>query len=261
METDDVADLHFVWCNPVRQKVATIGECRDDKQIMIDLAHRMGMEDGFPWQDVREYCDWVLKDRGITFEEFSQMGIITGEMRYRKYEQEGFRTPSGKFEIYCQALEAMGYDPLPYVVEPPESPYSTPELFREYPLIMTTGARVEALFLTEGRQIKSLRRLNPDPLVEMHPGTARKLGIKDGDWVWIESPRGGRIKQRARLTTGIHPGVVSAQQGWWFPEREPPEYGFKESNVNMLTHGMACDPHTGAGSWRSFLCRISRVED
>jgi anaerobic selenocysteine-containing dehydrogenase len=259
METDDVADLHFVWCNPVRQKVATIGECRDDKQIMFDLAHRMGMEDDFPWQDVLEYCDWVLKDTGITFAEFKKVGILSGEMRYRKYEQEGFPTPSGKFEIYCQALEAMGYDPLPYVVEPPESPYSTPELFQEYPLIMTTGARVQAFFLSENRQIKSLRKLNPDPLVEIHPQTAKKLGIKGGDWVWIESPRGGKIKQRARLTAGIHPGVVSAQHGWWFPEREPPEYGFQESNVNMLTHGLPGDPHTGAGSWRSFLCRISRV--
>ena len=47
LETDDVADMHFVWCVLARQKVATIGECRDDKQIMIDLGRRMGMEDCF----------------------------------------------------------------------------------------------------------------------------------------------------------------------------------------------------------------------
>jgi len=259
METDDVADLHFVWCNPVRQKVAEIGECRDDKQIMIDLARRMGMENEFPWKDVREYCDWLLKDSGISFEEFKEIGIIRGKMRYRKYEQEGFKTPSGKFEITSSVLENMGHDPLPFVLEPPESPYSTPDLFKDYPLIVTTGARVEPFFLTEGRQIESLRRLNPDPLVEIHPDTAGRHGIKDGDWVWIECPRGGKIKQRARLTATVHPGVISVQHGWWFPEREPPEYGYKESNDNMLTHGMKPDTHTGAGSWRSFLGRITKV--
>jgi anaerobic selenocysteine-containing dehydrogenase len=148
---------------------------------------------------------------------------------------------------------------LPYYIEPPESPYATPEVFKEYPLIITTGARIQPFFHTEGRQIKSLRRLNPDPKIEMNPDTAKGLDVKNGDWVWIESPRGGRIKQRASLTEGINPGVVSAQHGWWFPEKEPWEYGFTESNVNMLTHGMPRDPQTGSEPWRSFLCRVYKV--
>ena len=258
LETDDVADMHFVWCVLVRQKVATIGECRDDKQIMIDLGRRMGMEDCFPWKNVEEYCDWVLKDSGITFAQFKELGILTGKMSYRKYEREGFDTPSGKFEFHCSTLEKMGYDPLPLVVEPPESPYSTPELFKRYPLIITTGARTQHYFHAEGRQVPSLRKRAPDPLVEIHTDTATDLGIVDGDWVWIENPR-GRIKQRARLTDGIHPGVVSAQHGWWFPEQEPPEYGFRESNINLLTGGMPYDPHTGSESWRSFLCKVYKA--
>ena len=253
LENDDVADVHFAWCALARQKVATIGECWDDKQILIELAHRMGMDDCFPWKNVKEYCDWVLKDAGMNFDEFKELGILKGEMRYRKYEQEGFATPSGKIELYCSNLESMGYDPLPYFVEPPESPYSTPELFKSYPLIITTGGRTQGFFHSEGRQIKSLRKLNPDPLVQIHPSTAKTLGIEDGDWVWIESPR-GRIKQKAQLTEGIHSTVVHAQHGWWFPEKGPPEYGFKESNVNILTGGMPCDPHTGSESFRSFLC-------
>jgi anaerobic selenocysteine-containing dehydrogenase len=260
LETDDVPDLHIVWCNTIRQKVAAVGECRDDKEVLFDLARRLGMQENFPWRDTREYCDWVLRGTGLTFEQFKETGIVRGEMRYRKYEREGFETPSGKFEFYCAALEEMGYDPLPDYIEPPESPYTTPELFRDYPLVITTGARVQAYFHSEGRQIKSLRRLNPDPLVEMHPETAARLGIKDGDWVWIEGPRGGRIKQKARLTDGIHPAVVSAQHGWWFPERAPWQYDFTASNINMLTHGMPVDPQTGSEPWRSFLCKVYRIE-
>ncbi|MCJ7595090.1 MAG: molybdopterin-dependent oxidoreductase, partial [Desulfobacterales bacterium] len=258
LETDDVTDFLTGWCVLVRQKVATIGECRDDKQMMIDLAHRMGMEDSFPWKDVREFCDWVLKDSGITFDELKELGIIKGEMRYRKYEEKGFATPSGKFEFRSSTLESMGYDSLPDFVEPPESPYSTPELFKSYPLIITTGGRTLPYFHTEGRQIKSLRKLNPDPLIEINPATASALGIEKGDWVYIENAR-GRIKQKARLTEGIHPDVVHAQHGWWFPEKDPPEYGFKESNVNLLTGGMPYDPYSGSESWRSFLCKVSKA--
>lgn len=258
LETDDVADLHFGWCVLARQKMATIGECKDDKQIVIELAHRMGMEDCFPWKDVKEYCNWLLKDSGITFDEFKEIGILKGQMQYRKYEEKGFATPSGKFELYCSALESMGYNPLPYFVEPPESPRSTPDLFKSFPLIMTTGGRIQAFFHSEGRQIKSLRKRCPDPLVEMNPATAESLGIKEGDWVWIESLR-GRIKQRARLIEGIHPSVVHAQHGWWFPEKDPPEYGFKESNINLLTGGMPCDPHTGSESFRGFLCKVYKA--
>lgn len=259
LEQDDVVDLHLIWCVLCRQKVATIGECRDDRQILIDLAHRLGLEDIFPWKTIREYCDWVLKDSGITFEEFKKIGIIKGEMRYRKYEKEGFATPSGKVELRSSIVEKLGYDPLPFYVEPPESPYSTPEIFKDYPLIITTGSRTEAYFHSEGRQIPSLRKLVPDPLLDIHPDTAKSLGISEGDWVWIESPRGGKIKQRAHLFDGIHPGVVQAPHGWWYPEKGPPDYGFRDSNVNLLTDGLPYDPHTGSESWRSFLCKVYRI--
>jgi anaerobic selenocysteine-containing dehydrogenase len=258
LENDEVADVHMGWVALVRQKVAQIGECRDDKQILFDLARRLGLGDDFPWKDVRDFCDWTLEGSGITFEEFKKISVLTGEMWYKKYEQDGFDTPSGKVELKCSTLESMGYDPLPYYVEPPESPYSTPDLFKEYPLIITLGGRILGYFCSEGRQIKSLRKLNPDPIMEIHPDTAGKLGIQDGDWVWIESQR-GRIKQRSKLTDGINPGVVHAQHGWWFPEKEPPEYGFMESNVNLLAADMPCDPHTGSESLRSFLCKVYKV--
>ena len=78
LENDDVADIHMGWCVLIRQKVAEIGECRDDKQILFDLAQRMGMSEYFPWKDVREYCDWILKGAGLTFEEFKKAGDTEG---------------------------------------------------------------------------------------------------------------------------------------------------------------------------------------
>ena len=53
--------------------------------------------------------------------------------------------------------------------------------------------------------------------MQIHPETAKKYGIEDGDWAWIESPR-GKIKQKARLFPGIHPGVVMATANCFYPE-------------------------------------------
>jgi anaerobic selenocysteine-containing dehydrogenase len=255
LEQDDVADLHFIWCVAARQKVAEIGECWDDKKILLELAKRVGLEDCFPWKDVREWCDYVLEATGLDFEEFKRIGLLEGEMRYRKHETEGFPTPSGKFEIACSALESMGFDPIPDYLEPPESPYSTPELAEQYPLIAITGAKIEPLFHSELRQVATLRKKNPDPLVELSPETARELSIEEGDWVWIESPR-ARIRQRARLTPGIDPRVVAIQHAWWFPEREPPEYGWKESSASLLLDPRPADPIWGSEPWKGFLCKV-----
>jgi anaerobic selenocysteine-containing dehydrogenase len=257
LEQDDIADLHFIWCVLARQKIVEVEECWDDKKIFLELAKRMGMEDAFPWKDVPDFCDYVLKDAGLTFEEFKDIGILKGDMRYRKYETEGFNTPSGKFEIASGILESFGYDALPSFIEPPESPYSAPDLAGEYPLIAITGCKIEPFFHTEYRQLESQRKKNPDPLVEIHPDTAGRLGIEEGDWVWIESPR-AKIRQRAHLNPGIHPSMASIQHAWWFPEKEPPEYGWKESSANLLPNPKAADPVWGSESWKGFLCKIHK---
>jgi anaerobic selenocysteine-containing dehydrogenase len=255
LEQDDVAEMHFIWCVLARQKLIEVGECWDDKKILIELARRMGMEDAFPWRDVREYCDFVLEGAGLDFEEFTKLGILRGEMRYRKHEAEGFRTPSGKFEIRSSILESLGRDPLPDFIEPLESPVSTPELAADYPLVAVTGSKIEPFFQSELRQLDSQRKRNPDPLVQIHPGTAEALGVEDGDWVWVESPR-GRIRQRAALTPAVDPRVAAIQHAWWFPERPPPEYGWKESSANLLVDPSPVDPIWASEAWKGFLCRI-----
>jgi len=255
LEQDDIANLHKIWCVLARKKVARIGEVLDDKEVMIQLANRLGMEEAFPWKSLREYHDWVLKDTGMDFDEFCEQSIIMGEMRYLKYKEKGFNTRSGKFEIYSGGFEHMGISPLPVYREPPFSPVSAPDLHKDYPLILTTGAKIKTFFHSEGRQIKSLRAANPDPLVEIHPVTASGLKIEEGDWVWIET-RENRVKMRARLYDGIAEDVVSAQHSWWFPEKDPPEYGWKQSSVNLLFGDMEYDPDSGSEALRSALCRV-----
>ena len=239
-----------------RRKVIQVGECRSDHDMLNDLAHRVGQGEHW-WDDFEGGLDYILEPMGITWQDFKKMDFIRGEVAYQKYKQRGFSTPTKKFELYSTLLENWGYDPLPRYREPPESPVSTPDLHKDYPYILITGARSPGFFHTENRQISWLRDLHRDPVVEIHPDTANREGIEDGEWVIIESIR-GKIRQRAKIFAGIAPDVVSAQHAWWFPEKKGPGHGWEESNVNILTDNAyeTCDPAMGATSVRTLLCKI-----
>lgn len=243
-----------------RRKIVQIGECRSDHEMLNDLAHRVGQ--GEHWWDTFEGgLDHILEPMGITWKDFEKMDYIRGDVNYRKYKEKGFSTPTGKFELYSTLLEKWGYDPLPQFREPPEGPNSSPEIYKEYPYILITGRRQPGFFHTENRQLPWLRELHKDPVVEIHPETAEKEGIREGDWVIIESPR-GKVRQRARLFAGMDPRIVSAEHAWWFPENKDPGHGWDESNINILTSNAYedCDPAMGATHVRTLLCKISPEE-
>jgi anaerobic selenocysteine-containing dehydrogenase len=239
-----------------RRKVVQVGECRSDHEMLNDLAHRVGQGEHW-WKTFEGGLDYILEPMGITWQEFKTMEYIRGELTYEKYKEHGFSTPTRKFELYSTLLEKWKCDPLPQFREPPESPYSTPEVFKEYPYILITGRRQPGFFHSENRQLPWLRELHRDPVVEIHPETAEKEGIEEGDWVIIESPR-GKVRQRAKLFAGMDPRIVSAEHGWWFPEKKDPRHGWDESNINILTDNAykTCDPAMGATSVRTLLCKI-----
>ena len=88
--------------------------------------------------------------------------------------------------------------------------------------------------LTGYRQVDFLRRMKPQPTVELNPETARSLGLKEGDWVVIETQK-GRIKQILAFDPDLDPRLVRRLFGWWFPEEEEDLYQFRKSNLNVLT--------------------------
>jgi thiosulfate reductase/polysulfide reductase chain A len=270
MEKDDMGDFpNLMYTNYIaagQKAIEPLYECRDDRKILIELGKRINWPDRvpMPWKDTDELNDAMVESLGITYQDMKDRGYIVEPMRYQKYREKGFNTPTGKVELYSTRFEQYGYDPLPVYHEPPESPVSTPELLPEYPLILTTGGRNIAFFNTEGRQIPSLRKRMPDPLIDIHPDTAKEVGISEGDWVWLETPqvRGERVRLKARLTTEVHQKVVHAPHGWWFPEKPGPEHGCFESNVNVVLSGdPPREPIAGSVRTRGTLCRITRCAD
>lgn len=266
------AEVDSVYCMPefadqaalCMRKAAQVGECKSDEDFFLELCTRMGLDYGASSQ--RELLDGMLAElgrrrpeyAGLDFDAFQKLGYIEPRRTYRNYERRGgFPTPTGKFELWSTRTEQAGGDPLPRWTEVPESPVSRPDLAEDYPLVLTTGGRIQSYFISNNRQISSLRRRAPFPLVFLAPETAEQYGLAEGDWAFIETPR-GKITQKVKLAPGMPPSVVSCEMGWWYPEAGAPDYGWRESNVNLLTVGAPPhDPVNGAYQLRALLCRIS----
>jgi anaerobic selenocysteine-containing dehydrogenase len=257
----------YIGC--INKAIDPVGDCKSDMEINLELGKRLNPE-AWPWENVQDMFNAMLKPVGMTLEELREAGCVYDTIGYKKYEKgllrpdgkAGFDTPTGKVELCSTVLEQCGLDGLPYFEEPPQSPVSTPEVAKEYPLILITGARTWGFFHSEHRQIPLLRKMNRDPITEIHPQTAAELGIRDGDWVFIESKH-GRCRQRAKLTTGIHPRVVSSQHAWWFPEKPGPEpslFGVWESNINLLLPP-GWTGRSGLGyPFKNQMCRVYKAE-
>ena len=254
-----VAPPYYPYAQIQQQAVVPVGECRSDLAITRELAVRLGLGELF-WDNSQSLLDTVLKPTGLTFEQFRNKGPAAGAIEYRKYEQQGFATPSGKVELYSQQLESWGFDPLPVYQEPPETPSSDPQLTKAYPLVLTTRKSVYYLHSC-GRQIDSLRRGHPQPRVFIHPETAARLGIEDDQWVYIETRR-GRIKQKAVFSDRLDPRVICADFGWWFPEKKKDALsGWAQSNLNILTDDQPpLSPETGSDNLRGLCCRVYPVK-
>ncbi len=234
------------------------GECKSDLQWINLMAKSMGFGEHF-WNDETEAIDTLLKPTGLTFEQLKSLGLYGIESGYRKYEREGFRTPSGKVELYSSKLKELGLEPLPVYNEPKETPFGSPEIAEEYPLILT-NYKSPFFYHASHRNIPSLRKLSPEPTVELNPVTATKLGLEEADMVYIESIR-GRIKQRLKLNQDIDPRVVMAAYGWWFPEEGYDRlFEWEEANLNVLTSNEPpYDPAMGSVNLRGILCRVYKA--
>lgn len=244
-----------------RPVVAPKGEARPDGAIFLELGVRLGMGEQF-WQGDLE-ASWAEAAEGIpedirqevfsnpagvtvyaqAIEDLVEHGFLDAD---RLYRLRGFPTASGKVEFDSAELRAAGHDGLPIYREPAESPISTPEIARDYPLVLTSGARTKFDTHSQHQRMERMRRAIPNPLVEIHPMDAEPRGIKDGEPVRVRSPR-GEVRFVARVTEGIKPGVVHCTHGW------------NSANINELTDDRHLDPISGFPPFKSGLCEVERL--
>ncbi len=244
----------------VSRKLAEIGERWSDWEFIIGLGRKLGYEEYFP--TLEQFANEGLAPMGITWEDLKKKPHgVEVPVEYYKYRKMGFGTPTGKFEMYSTMMEEWGYNPLPEHVEPPESPVSTPDVYKDFPLILNTGAKQPMFWHSQGRQLKSLRSLNTEPIAEMHTKTAQDLGIKKDDYIWIETRR-GKLRMKVATNELTHEKVVTIPHGWWLPEAPGPDHGVFEVCSNVLVDDELdnCDVVLGSSPLKAMLCRVAKAE-
>jgi anaerobic selenocysteine-containing dehydrogenase len=254
LERTEIRPLYQAYlplCSLRVPAIEPVGESLPDWKFWFELGKRMGYEEYFPWEDIEQATNYYLEPSGITMRalKHNPQGIFWGDKdSVRRYREKGFPTPSHKVEVYSENMGKLGYDPLPTYHEPAESPISQPDLAKEYPFILIAGSRINVYTHSRYRNVTTLRKRYPEPLMGINAEDAEKLSINEGDMVVVESPRGS-IKIKAQVTDDIPPGVIHVDYGWG-----------GEANVNYLVDDTALDPISGFPGFKSSLCRVRKAE-
>lgn len=225
-----------------------VGESRSDIEIIFDMAKQLDMEDLFWNGDFDAAIDEIMAPSGYTAKELREYpggNYVRNPIKsgYKKYEKTGFPTPSGKMEISSTILKEAGFDAIPIYRDQIHASMSKDSSI--YPLILNTGSRLPMFLHSEMHDIQWCKELRRDPLLDMNPRDASKRNIEQGEWVWLETPR-GKIRVRANLTETIPLGVVYMV------------HGIKEANVNLLIEPDYLDPISGFPGFKSLRCNVAK---
>ena len=234
--------------------IEPVNGARPDIDIIIELARRLELHDGLLEKGYEACIDYILEPSGMTMAELikhTEGGMAKGlkPLVYRKYEQNGFPTPSGKMEFTSNLLakyKEFKYDALPVYAPPAQSEESTPELFKEYPFTINTGSRLPMFVHTRMFRVPWTNSLRPKPSADINPADAARLGIKQGDAIKICTPK-GEISVFANISDMILEGVVSMY------------HGYAKADVNSLIDHSYYDPISGYPGFKAFLGKIVKA--
>jgi len=211
-----------------RPAIAPRGQCLPNSEIFRRLARAMGLSDPCFSEDDETLCrQAVSDDQGrcrVDFDVLLAQGFVHLPVALAPFEKGGFLTPSGKCEFTSARLAEQGQDPLPDYIPN----YEVPDPAGPYPLAMISPPARNYLNSTFVN-VKSLRDMEGEPLLEIHPDDASPRGIQTGAVVTIFNAR-GRYQCKARVSTRARPGVVVGLGIWWRKN------GLGGTNVNELTH-------------------------
>jgi len=225
-------------------------ECWPDIKILNELGKTLTPSE-YWYEDYDEILNALLAPAGLDFSQFAERGYLKGPEQFKKYESAGFKTPSGKVELSLSRAIKLMVPALPEFDGFPQPEDS------EYPLVLTS-AKSRYYLHSSYRWLEKLRKKQPYPQALIHPETAADYGINENDEITIETPC-GRINQVAHLTDTVHPRVIYAAHGWWFPEENAEElYGWDRSNFNILTSTNKLGREFGTPNLKGINCRIRR---
>jgi anaerobic selenocysteine-containing dehydrogenase len=225
-------------------------ECWPEIKILNELGKRFTPAE-YWYTDYNDFIEDILRPTGMSFKQFAEQGYLKGPEQYKKYEKKGFKTPTAKVELCLSKAGESGLPQFPSFTTLPED--DDPD----YPLILTS--RKSRFYLHSSyRWMERLRSHAPLPATDIHPETAARYVILEGDEVIIKT-RTGEIRQYAHLTDKIHPRVIYCAFGWWFPEAAPEtQYDWERSNFNILTSAEKLGREFGTPNVKGIGCIIKK---
>jgi anaerobic selenocysteine-containing dehydrogenase len=242
--------LYVLANNPA---IAPVGESLPNSEVFRRLAQRMGFDEPCFRDSDEDICRTALESRsasshprmkGVGWDKLKEAGWQKLDVppRFAPFATGGFPTPSGKCELYSEALEKQGIDPLPFYNPPAE--VADEKLARRFPLaFLSPPARH---FLNSSfANLPRFREFEREPHLDMHPEDASRRGIRDGDRVRVFNDRGGELK--ARINGKPRAGVVVAPSLWW------KKYSPDGRNANDVTSQRTADLGGGA---TFYDCRV-----
>jgi anaerobic selenocysteine-containing dehydrogenase len=205
-----------------RPAIAPVGQARPNTQIFRDLARQMGYSDACFADDDLSLCRQAYGAQ-VDFEQLLAQGFATLKMPDAPFAEGRFPTASGKCEFFSERLARMGLDGLPDHVPN----YEVPGTSARYPLAMISPPARN--FLNSSFvNVRSLRDIEGEPLLEMHTDDAAARGIVSGGVVRVFNDR-GEYRCKVQVSPRARPGVVNGLGVWWR------KLGLAGTNVNELT--------------------------
>ncbi|MFC1957300.1 molybdopterin-dependent oxidoreductase [Chloroflexota bacterium] len=239
----------------IPQIVPAPGEALSDVMILNKLGQKLGLGEYFFDSDI-ESIEYAIEPSGLSWEEYKK--IRTSKVKREPKPEEGgfFTTASGRLEIYSErAIEVYGCDPLPTW----EHVTNFPQPSDEYPLLATSHCE-EEFKLSGYKHVRYCRKRSKFPKVQLNPEVADSIGAKDGDWVWIETPK-GRVMQMLVVDPELDPRVVMTTFGWYFPEEPANANQWDKANINVLFPDYPVETATGSVDLRGFPCKVYRADE
>ena len=190
--------------------IAPIGEAKPNTEIFRLLANRMGFTEPCFTDSDEEMVDQIVRTiPGIDLNELREKGWVSLNIGDAPFAEGGFRTPSGKCELYSDRLR--DFEPVPTYIPPTEDRLSNPDLARRFPLALISPPAHHFLNSTFVNQFADKE---VGPTLEIHPEDALDRRIETGMPVQIFNDRGDFLA-RAVVTDRVRPGVLSAPSVWW----------------------------------------------
>ena len=205
-----------------RPAIAPLGDSKPNTQIFRELAARMGFTEPCFADDDETLCRAAFGDR-VDFQTLLDQGFATLPLPDAPFAEGGFPTPSGQCEFFSERLAAQGLDGLPDHVPNHEAPGSS----SDFPLAMISPPARNFMNSTFVN-VKTLRAMEGEPVLEMHPHDAAARGIASGSIVRVFNRRGD-YRVKAEVSLRARPGVVNGLGIWWR------KLGLGGTNVNQLT--------------------------